>query len=159
MEHDLPWNPLPGLYLDLTLTSCPGSTVWVMERKDAIAAVIAGTGILAATTIAGLAVVKLASPQTTGIAETVSITEPSPVVLPELATAVPLVPQLPATAEPATEANQSAAPAPMQAPQQGNAQPAYSGEEEYEEEEYEEEEYEEEEYEGSDEGEHDNDDD
>ncbi|MFM7145980.1 MAG: hypothetical protein ACKOW5_06560, partial [Actinomycetales bacterium] len=70
-----------------------------MERKDAVAAVIAGTGILAAATIAGLAVVKLATPETTGIADAVSVVQSTPPVqpveLPEL-TAVPsLVPQLP----------------------------------------------------------------
>lgn len=63
-----------------------------MERNDAIAAVIAGTGILAATIIAGLAVVRLAAPESTRLDD--SGTAVRQVILPELPPPPSQVPQL-----------------------------------------------------------------
>lgn len=67
-----------------------------MERKDVIAAVIAATGIMAAATIAGIAVIKVASPETTSIADDVNALTPTAVVLPELPAPPTQLPELPA---------------------------------------------------------------
>lgn len=138
-----------------------------MERKDAIAAVIAGTGILAAATIAGLAVVKLASPESTGITETVSAVKPAATALPVLPTTVPLVPQLPAATDQAQGDEAMTQQAPLDDPAPANGQPAYAGNGEQQEyegddegDEYEGDEYDGDEHEGDEEEEgHDDDDD